>query len=245
MPVFLALSFDNWVRTHNAHHAHTNEVDRDPDISHPFLVFTSEQAAARRGPARWVVRYQAYLYPVVSLYATIGLRLTAWWYVLRRYRQAAARRELALILLGLGLWLIVPTLLFGAGRWLVIFGVAQLLIGPYMVWLFAPNHKGMPLIHPGSSKRPSFLEQQVLTSRNVSGGRLIDFLYGGLNYQIEHHLFPSMPRTKLPACQNLVRRFCAEVGLSYAESGVIESYRSVLRELDAIGRGGSAPELAL
>ena len=46
--------------------------------------------------------------------------------------------------------------------------------------------------------------RQVLTSRNVRGGRVVDFALGGLNYQIEHHLFPSMPRPELAHAQRVV-----------------------------------------
>ena len=242
-PVCLALSYEQWVSSHNTHHSRTNEIERDPDMSHPFLVFTHEQAVARKGIARWAVRYQAYLYPVVAVYAGIGLRLEAWAYVLRHLKRAGPRLELALMVVGLGLWLGLPSLLLGPERWLPVFGLAQLIVGPYLVWLFAPNHKGMPVIPVGDKRRFGFLEQQVLTARSVRGGRVLDVLYGGLNYQIEHHLFPTMPRRKLPECQRLVRAFCAEIGLSYAEVGTVEAYRSVLRELDAIGRGGSAPVL--
>lgn len=242
MPLFLALSFEDWMRTHNTHHAHTNQIGEDPDITHPILVFTREQAQARRGLARRIVRFQAYLYPVIALGAAFSLRADAWTRVFRKLPGAGALRELALISVGLAFWVAVPSLLFGLSRWLVIFALAQVLIGPYLVWLFAPNHKGMPIV---TGHRPSFLEHQVLTSRNVYGGPIFDVLYGGLNYQIEHHLFPNMPRNRLPACRTLVRRFCAEAGISYAEEGVFASYRTVLCQLDEIGRGGSAPELAL
>ena len=57
---------------------------------------------------------------------------------------------------------------------------------------FAPNHKGMPVLSAGHTL--DFLRKQVLTSRNIRGGWFVDILLGGLNYQIEHHLFPSMPR---------------------------------------------------
>ena len=43
---------------------------------------------------------------------------------------------------------------------------------------------------------------------NITGGRFTDFMLGGLNYQIEHHLFPSMPRPNLRRVQGLVRDFC-------------------------------------
>jgi fatty acid desaturase len=75
----------------------------------------------------------------------------------------------------------------------------------------------------------------VLTSRNVRGSRLVDFALGGLNYQIEHHLFPSMPRPSLRRAQPLVRAFCAERRLAYSESSVFGSFVEALRHLHAAG----------
>jgi fatty acid desaturase len=73
--------------------------------------------------------------------------------------------------------------------------VQQGLFGVYMGSSFAPNHKGMPVV--GQDEKVDFLRRQVLTSRNIRGSLLTDFALGGLNYQIEHHLFPSMPRPSL------------------------------------------------
>jgi fatty acid desaturase len=69
----------------------------------------------------------------------------------------------------------------------------------------------------------------------VRGSRVVDFLMGGLNYQIEHHLFPSMPRPNLRRAQPLVRAFCAQRGLAYSESGVFGSYGEALRHLHQVG----------
>ena len=88
--------------------------------------------------------------------------------------------------------------------------VQQGLFGFYLGCSFAPNHKGMPVL--AASDKTDFLRRQVLTSRNVRGGWLTDFALGGLNYQIEHHLFPSMPRPSLRRSQPLVAAFCAERG---------------------------------
>ena len=85
--------------------------------------------------------------------------------------------------------------------------VQQGLFGLYLGCSFAPNHKGMPTLT--QADQLDFLRRQVLTSRNVRGSRLVDFLLGGLNYQIEHHLFPNMPRPNLRHAQPLVREFCA------------------------------------
>ena len=99
---------------------------------------------------------------------------------------------------------------------------------------FAPNHKGMPILAPEESL--DYLRSQVLTSRNIRGGWLTDFALGGLNYQIEHHLFPSMPRPTLRHAQAAVRGFCAEHGIPYSETGLLASYGLVLRHLHAVGR---------
>jgi len=75
----------------------------------------------------------------------------------------------------------------------------------------------------------------VLTSRNVRGGLLLDVVLGGLNHQIEHHLFPSMPAPHLRRARPIVRAYCAELGIPYAESGLLSSYAQALRHLHAAG----------
>jgi fatty acid desaturase len=114
--------------------------------------------------------------------------------------------------------------------------VHQGLLGLYLGSVFAPNHKGMPILSRDDDS--DFLRRQVLTARNVRGGRLIDMLLGGLNYQIEHHLFPSMPRPSLRHAQPLVRAFCDKHDLPYAQTSLVDSYRQALRHLRIVGRGG-------
>ena len=64
---------------------------------------------------------------------------------------------------------------------------------------------------------------------------MTDWFLGGLNYQIEHHLFPSMPRPNLRLAQPLVREHCARIGLPYTETGLVESYAGALRHLHRVG----------
>jgi fatty acid desaturase len=111
--------------------------------------------------------------------------------------------------------------------------VQQGLFGLYLGCAFAPNHKGMPTLT--QADQLDFLRRQVLTSRNVRGSRLVDLLLGGLNYQIEHHLFPSMPRPNLRRAQPLVREFCRQHELPYAEASLLGSYAEALRHLHAVG----------
>jgi fatty acid desaturase len=111
--------------------------------------------------------------------------------------------------------------------------VHQALMGVYLGCSFAPNHKGMPVLAPG--QKLDYLRKQVLTSRNVAGGRWVDFLLGGLNYQIEHHLFPNMPRPNLRRAQALVHDFCTRHGIPYSQCGLLRSYTEVLRHLHHVG----------
>jgi fatty acid desaturase len=104
--------------------------------------------------------------------------------------------------------------------------IHQTLFGVFLGSAFAPNHKGMPILEKGS--RIDFLRRQVLTSRNVYSGLVNDFWYGGLNYQVEHHLFPSMPRNNLKKAQKIVRAYCQEHDIAYYETSVIQSFREIL-----------------
>ena len=92
----------------------------------------------------------------------------------------------------------------------------------------------MPILEADHAS--NFLRQQVQTSRNVHGGAFVDVALGGLNYQIEHHLFPSMPRSDLRHAQPIVQRFCHLHGLTYCETSLTDSYAQTLRHLHGVGR---------
>ena len=105
------------------------------------------------------------------------------------------------------LWVLSP---FKA---VVFVAVQQGIFGLYLGCSFAPNHKGMPMIERDA--KLSFVRRQVITARNVRGGWLATVMLGGLNYQIEHHLFPMMPRPNLVRAQDIVQRFCRDHDLPY------------------------------
>ena len=121
------------------------------------------------------------------------------------------------------LWVLSPL------KALAFMAVQQAVFSLYLGISFAPNHKGMPIIE--SAAAAGFARRQVVTARNIRGGRLTTFLLGGLNYQIEHHLFPSMPRPSLRRVQGLVRDFCAATDLGYTEESFVESFRQIIHHL--------------
>ncbi|MET7764361.1 acyl-CoA desaturase [Streptomyces sp. NPDC005393] len=231
----IGLGFGWWVAKHNRHHAHPNQVGRDPDIQTGAVVFIDREASGRTGVAGFVTCHQAPLFFPLLLLEGWALHV-ATVRALRRGRTSAPAPlavEVLALLVHMAAYLTVVLLVLSPLKALVFVLVQQALFGLYMGASFAPNHKGMAM--PEEHERPDFLRGQVLTSRNVRGGRVIDFLLGGLNYQIEHHLFPSMPRTALPAAQPLVRAYCAELGLPYAQTGLVDSYRQALRHLRVVG----------
>src|SRR5690606_36968407 len=112
--------------------------------------------------------------------------------------------------------------------------VQVLVFGFYMGMSFAPNHIGMPMVP--REVRIDFLRRQVLMSRNISGGRMVDTMLGGLNLQIEHHLFPSMSRPNLRRVAPMVREHCRRLGIDYHETSLARSYVEVARFINRVGR---------
>ncbi len=234
----IGLSYGWWVDKHNRHHAHPNEVGRDPDVGAGALVFTAGQASARRRRlGRLATRYQAwFFFPLLTLEA-LNLHAGSIRALLRR-RDRAVLPELGLLVLHAAIYVTALVLLLSAGRALAFAAVNQAVFGIYLGCAFAPNHKGMP--GPADEEAADFLRRQVLSSRNVRGGPVTDWILGGLNYQIEHHLFPSMPRVNLKRARPLVRAYCAERDIAYRECSALDSYREALRHLGSVGAAAQA-----
>ncbi|HUZ39407.1 MAG TPA: acyl-CoA desaturase [Streptosporangiaceae bacterium] len=229
----IGLSYGWWVDKHNRHHAHPNTVGADPDIMLSALAFTDAQVHTSGGAARLVFRYQAYLFFPILLLEAFSLHSASIRALASRSHRHRAW-ETALLAAHVAGYLAVVLLVLSPVKAVVFILVQQGLFGLYLGCSFAPNHKGM-LVLPAAD-RTDFLRRQVLTSRNVHGGWLTDFVLGGLNYQIEHHLFPSMPRPNLRRSQTLIREFCQQRDLPYCQSSLVGSYAQALRHLNTVGR---------
>jgi fatty acid desaturase len=236
----VGLSYGWWIDKHNRHHAHPNEVGSDPDIGTGAFVFIPGERR-RHAISRLLTRAQAYFFFPLLLLEGLNLHV-AGLLALRERPPKTRWLESVLLALHLAGYVGLVFLVLSPLQAVVFIAVQQGVFGFYMGCSFAPNHKGMPILGPG--EEPDFLRRQVLTSRNVRGGRLVDFALGGLNYQIEHHLFPSMPRPNLRRAQVLVRQFCLHHGISYTETSLAASYAMALRHLHAV-RGDTAPVPAL
>jgi len=236
----LGMSSGRWTTDHNIHHGSPNKLGIDPGIEVSVLAFCKEQALKKRGIARFVVKYQAYfLIPLLALY---GFKARIQDVVLicmsllggGRYRIKIKnpRGEIFLTVAGSLIFFGLVFSLFDAWQAILFVLVNHGLAGLYLGSIFATNHKGMPLF----DERMDFLQIQVLTARNVKSNRLINLWMGGLNYQIEHHLFPTMPRNNLPKAREIVRAYCAKYGMSYYyETGFFRSYKEIFEHLHEVG----------
>ena len=222
----IGMSYGYWMGKHTRHHANPNHDDLDPDVGPGVLVW-SREAARGRG---FLTRYQAFLFlPLLTLLG-ISLKRDS----IKAVRDGTVKRRrlegtlLAAHFVG---YAAVLLLVLTPLQAVAFFVVHQALFGVYLGLTFAPNHKGMP--HPDGTE--DFLRKQVLTSRNVRGGWLVDAALGGLNHQIEHHLFPAMPTPNLRKAQPIVRAYCAEIGVPYEVTSLADSYAQAFRHLHDVG----------
>ncbi|MFV2145096.1 MULTISPECIES: fatty acid desaturase family protein [Isoptericola] len=235
----VGLSHGWWVRKHTRHHANPNKVGADEDIRPGVILFTTEDVPRRTGIAGWFTRHQGWLFfPLLTLEG-LALHVGAVRTVVTDRALKHRGTEAALLAVRLIGWPLLLVAALGPALGAAFLAVQLMVFGVYMGASFAPNHKGMPLVPRDT--RIDFLSRQVLTSRNIRGGRWVDHLMGGLNLQIEHHLFPSMPSGNLHRARPMVRAYCAEHDVPYTEAGLLESYGIVVRHLNRVGLSDRDP----
>ena len=226
-----------WNGKHNKHHAAPNKLGVDPDIAPGVLAFTAEAVEARKTPfTRWLATKQGYFFFPLLLLEGLNLHIQG---VKRVVSPGQVKRrwvELTFIMVRLISFVAFVFIVLPPGKAAAFIGVQLAVFGLYMGLSFAPNHIGMPIVP--STVKVDFLSRQVLMSRNVTGARWVDTFMGGLNFQVEHHLFPSMARPNLRKVAPLVREYCDQLGVKYTETSIGQSYRAVATYINRVGRGG-------
>lgn len=235
----VGISYAWWTNKHTRHHANPNLMGKDPDIDMKVLSFEEESAGKKRGLGALWTRNQGWFFFPLLLLEGINLHVASWRTVLGRGRVEKRWLEIAMLTVRMGAYLAVVFVFLPVGLAFAFIGVQLAVFGLYMGASFAPNHKGMPVLPRGS--KVDFLSKQVLTARNIRGGALMNSFMGGLNYQIEHHLFPSMPRPHLRRARTLVREHCRKHNITYTETSLIRSYGIVIRYLNRVGLAARDP----
>ncbi len=226
--LLLGISYTHWIARHNKHHAFPNHVEKDPDGNYPVLALHPQQLASRSRLLRPLIAIQAFLFLLWLPLQPIGMRVAGF----RHIRHGHVRHPVAETVALAAHFALYGWFLSHLGGWplaLAFAAIHQGVMGVYNGLVFAPNHKGMPMVDEGS--RLGFLREQVVTARNIRGNPVTDYLFGGLNFQIEHHLFPTIPSNKLKRIQPLVERFCKDHAIAYHKTSVAGSYRDLFTHL--------------
>jgi len=226
--LILGLSMRFWEDDHNQHHQETNKIGQDTQINDQF-VFSAQQVSHLGALFRtYVLPIQHYLFFPFTALMYLALCIMSVHYV---WSNLPKRRFLAeAALMSVHYLLFVGGMVFVAG-WLYTLIVQSIVIffgGLSMGLAFAPNHKGERILD--TEEEVDYLTQ-IECTRNIKPSLFVDIMLGGLNYQIEHHLFPKMPRPFLKRARPIVQAFCKEKGIVYHETSLVGSYIEILRSL--------------
>jgi fatty acid desaturase/predicted heme/steroid binding protein len=238
-------SVDWWKTKHNVHHAVTNlhesstsAGDGDPDIdTMPILAWSNTMAAlgSDNPTARFMIKYQSYLYFPILLIARLSWAYQSWvcqFGTRKSGSQYSTLEKMGLIVHYIGLLRIMQTMpLFNS---LLYFFIAQTSCGFFLALVFGLGHNGMAVY--SAKHRPDFWKLQVSTTRNITPNWFVDWFCGGLQYQVDHHLFPMIPRHNLHKAHELVRQFCNEHGVTYHETNMLIGTREVLSHLSKVSK---------
>lgn len=243
-PVCLGFSHEWWKDKHDKHHLWSHVNEKDPDTRIP-LPMSAEQARDRGlTPNSLRVKHAWWIFPLMLPLQAIVARWSSYQY-LKAADMDEKKRRLHLRMMGLHIVLyacLLTAIGIHAGSQSGIlmgflcplaFALAnQFTHGWYNSWIFATNHKEHPVV--SKNKATTWIWRQLYTSHNVASGkgpfeRVFTWLYGALNYQIEHHLFQSMPRYNLRKLRPHVQELAAKYGLPYSESNFFKSYWGVFR----------------
>lgn len=246
------LSIGWWKRNHNVHHIVTNSPEHDPDIEHmPFLAishrfFTSlrstyyDRNMTFNAAARFLIKYQHYLYYPVLLMGRFNLYVLSWSYLMsptQAPRKGPAWWHRYLEMAGqvfFWYWFGYQTMYLRIPTWSS--RITFLLIS-HMVT--APLHVQLTLSHFAMSTanlgiHESFAQKMLRTTMDVDCPPWLDFVHGGLQFQVVHHLYPRIPRHNLRRAQKYVKEFCHDVGIPYVIFGFARGNKEVIGRLGEV-----------
>ena len=219
---FGGLSESRWYEKHGAHHTNVNHLTQDPDLNIPFLFSPAQIEGRSPFVTRYILPYQDTLFFLALPLIYINMLSGAWGYYFKHF-SVRSLCELGLFLVRFGLLFGIAFTFLPVTTALLFLFVHFAVCGAYMSLVFAPNHKGQAVAEAGET---TWVDQIVLT-RNIRSSWPTFFLMGGLNFQIEHHLFSDIARIRYWQVQPFVNRFCLDNDIPYHEVSWIESLRQM------------------
>jgi fatty acid desaturase len=231
-------AFSYFRRSHDLHHFHTNEDGVDPDCLSELVSVDPCSARRKTGLGRLITRHQAVIIPLLLPLWALTMKWDGLTYVACNHRRC--RSDIAALVLHAWVWLAVPAVVVGPELALGGYLAANMVAGLYLGAVIPVNHVGTSYLSSGHAL--SFLEQQLATCRNVRSpgpppvAAVFDFLFIGLNRQIEHHLFPWAPVCRLARGAAVTRAFCRERGLPYHETTYRQAVYASMQHLACVAR---------
>jgi fatty acid desaturase len=229
----VGISYSWWMNKHTRHHANPNTVGKDPDIEVDTVSFLEQDAADARGIRAFITRHQGAFFIPLLVFEGLNLHVKSFGHIFGRGKVDGRALEITMIAIRMAIVVGAIFWVLPVGMAFAFLGVQLAVFGIYMGASFAPNHIGMEIIPAGT--KMDFLSKQVRTSRNIRGGHWMTIFMGGLNHQVEHHLFPSMPRPHLAKARRMVREACAREGIPYTETSLRRAYQQVIAYMQRVG----------
>ncbi len=246
---FLGAYHVNWKIQHNVlHHSFTNVTGFDEDIDNPVMRFTPNQK--RKKIFRFQAFYAPFFYGIMTLYWLISKDFQS----LVKYRKEGLlagqgltfKKAMAQVIFNkiwyLSLTLILPVIMIDLPWWHILLGflLMQFICGLLLALIFQPAHviEETDFYVPDSnnSLENNWAIHQMRTTSNFANKSIIfSWLIGGLNYQIEHHLFPNICHVHYRKISTIVKETAKEFNVPYYQHrtflGAIKSHFLLLNEL--------------
>lgn len=230
-----------WKWTHNAHHIACNSLDHDPDLQHiPVFAVSTKLFKSITScfygrkmefdpVARFLVGYQHFTFYPVMMVGRINLFIQT--FLLLFTRKGVPHR--ALNILGLAVfWTWFPLLVSCLPNWTerAMFVLASFAVTSLQHIQFCLNHfsADVYLGHPNGN---DWFEKQTGGTIDIACSSWMDWFYGGLQFQLEHHLFPRLPRCQLRKVSPIVQDLCKKHNLPYRSLSFLEANLSTIRTL--------------
>jgi len=239
-PLFGGLGALYWRNKHDRlHHGHPNVEGVDPDIR-PFPFSSSRGDHERCGKkTRWFQRnFQRYLFWPMSTLMALGMRRSSILYLLRypHKREAGWWAEVACMTVHYTCWLLIPSIVWGPLIGFGLYASIWALVGVFLALVFAPAHMGLPIVE---DQNHDWLHQ-LETTRNLELPRVVSFFFIGLDYQVEHHLFPKIPHANLPRAAAITAAWCKRHNVTYQTMPYLDALADSVQFMnDAWSRGAS------
>lgn len=246
--IYQGFSVNWWKNKHNHHHAVPNVTDApsggDPDIATMPILFWSEKLIEGEDLDRlplWMLQNQAVLYWPILCMARLSWLLQSFQYqLLPRSEFVTSALFYATELLCLAvhhvLFLALVAHIPGWAHRALFCLISQALGGLFIGIVFTVGHNAMEVLTEKEMRNTDFVRMQVRTTRDVDPHWFTDWFCGGLNYQVEHHIWPTIPRHNLPKAAEILQAFCEKHGLPYYSATLIEGNREVCRLLAALSQ---------